>query len=87
MHPGNTGCIVLELDMGYVVETAKCQPALRNALTKVLSDKSNSYHRLDVIEQFEKSFDVRVVLWDVYTWGEIEFQNQEHYMEWYLRWA
>lgn len=72
--------------MGYTMLTDNCQPALKNALADLLKNMPNK-HRLTVIEKFEKVYKVRIQIAGRYTWGSIEFQSQEHFMEWYLKWT
>jgi hypothetical protein len=72
--------------MGYTLSVDDCQPALGNALVDLLKTMPNK-HRLTVIEKFEKTHDVQIQMIGLYTWYKVEFQSQEHFMEWYLKWA
>lgn len=72
--------------MGYAITVEQGQPAIANALADLLRNLPNK-HRLNVIEQFEKVHDVKIQEGASYSWSLIEFRDQEHYIEWYLRWA
>lgn len=71
--------------MGYIVSINNCQPAMKNALVDLLKSMPNK-HRLTVIEKFEIVYNVRIHIEGLYTWSKVEFQSQEHFIEWYLRW-
>lgn len=72
--------------MSYKVPVDQCQPAIANALVDILTNMP-SKHRLDVIDYFEKAHNVQIHLEKSYTWSLVEFRSQEHFMEWYLKWA
>lgn len=88
--------------MGIRFPTNQCQPAIGNAISWALLESNlleenniQSWYENEAYALLERELDIQIIRnpnnfespWHRLSDWEVEFRDQEHFIEWFLRWA